>query len=217
MRGVAIDMAANQSGAAFRALLDLLRDAEQSFVSGPRAVADQVDVAEGYRHLTHLLGYALDLYLDADPEHPAFTPLASPTRKILGDNVDSLYHFAPLRGDRGYRIRRARGRRVYLAFCVYRCEPVRAASEGGVASGSPRAPPARRRHVRAGDDRRRPAPGLPRPQRHWPPDAVEPARARLGDAGQHLCTRRLPARPRRGARDRGPLAALHLLGGAALE
>ncbi len=31
---------------------------------------------------------------------PCFTPLASPTQKILGDNVDSLYHFAPLRGDR---------------------------------------------------------------------------------------------------------------------
>ncbi|MEK7414930.1 MAG: peptide ABC transporter substrate-binding protein, partial [Planctomycetota bacterium] len=54
---------------------------------------DALGVAEGYRHLTHLLAYALDLYLDADPERPVFTPLAAPTQKILGDNVDSRYHF----------------------------------------------------------------------------------------------------------------------------
>src|SRR2546427_3527009 len=113
----------HQSAAAFRALLDLLRDAEQTFVTGPRAVADGIDMAEGYRHLTHLLGYALDLYLEADPEHPEFAPLASPTRKILGDNVDSLYHFAPLRGDCRYRIGGVRGNAVYLAFCVYGGKP----------------------------------------------------------------------------------------------
>src|SRR5438874_6051206 len=90
---------------AFHALLDLLRDADGTFLAGDRAVTDPVDVAEGYRHLTHLLSYAFDLYLEADAERPAFVPLASPTRKILGDNVDSRYGFAPLRGDRAYRIR----------------------------------------------------------------------------------------------------------------
>src|SRR5690349_1278786 len=82
---------------AFRALLDVLRDAEASFLDGPRAPEDDLDVLEGYRHLTHLLSYGLDLYLEGDAERPSFTPLASPTRKILGDNVDSRYDFAPLR------------------------------------------------------------------------------------------------------------------------
>ena len=128
----------HQSAAAFRALLDLLRDAEQTFVTGPRAVADGIDMAEGYRHLTHLLGYALDLYLEADPEHPEFAPLASPTRKILGDNVDSRYHFAPLRGDRTYRIRGVRGDERYLAFCVYGGKPDGEWSERVVANVSQR-------------------------------------------------------------------------------
>ncbi len=111
------------SGRAFRELLDLLRDADETFLSGPRAGMDEIGVAEGYRHLTHLLGYGLDLYLEGDAARPYFTPLASPTRKILGDNVDSRYFFAPIDGRRSYRIRGRRGNEVYLAFCIYGGEP----------------------------------------------------------------------------------------------
>jgi hypothetical protein len=127
------------AGKAFRELLDLLRDADRSFTTEPRAEGlDALGVAEGYRHLTHLLSYALELYLEADPERPAFTPLASPTRKILGDNVDSHYFFAPLRGDRAYRIRGVRGNGVYLAFCVYGGKPDGEWSERVVANVSQR-------------------------------------------------------------------------------
>src|SRR5262249_35835828 len=110
-------------GEAWRELLDVLRDADQTFLQGPRADMDEIGVAAGYRHLTHLLGFAFDLYLEADAERPSFTPLALPTRKILGDNVDSIYHFAPVRGDRRYRIRGRRGNEVYLSFCVYGGKP----------------------------------------------------------------------------------------------
>jgi len=126
------------AGRAFHALLDTLRDADATFLEGPRADMDALGVAEGYRHLTHLLAYALDLYLEGDAERPAFTPLASPTQKILGDNVDSLYHFAPLRGDRRYRIRGRRGNEVYLAFCVYGGKPDGEWSERVVANLSQR-------------------------------------------------------------------------------
>jgi hypothetical protein len=127
------------TAAAFRALLDLLRDADATFTTDPRAEGmDALGVAEGYRHLTHLLGYALDLYLEGDPERPAFTPLAAPTRKILGDNVDSHYWFAPLRGDRAYRIHGVRGNGVYLAFCVYGGKPDGEWSERVVANVSQR-------------------------------------------------------------------------------
>jgi hypothetical protein len=88
----------SQGGRAFRELLDLLEGADETFLAGFRVIADEVGIAEGYRHLTHLLGYALELYFEGDPARPTFTPLASPTRKILGDNVDSLYHFALLDG-----------------------------------------------------------------------------------------------------------------------
>ena len=126
------------AGRAFHALLDTLRDADQTFLTGPRADMDALGVAEGYRHLTHLLAYALDLYLEGDAERPVFTPLASPTQKILGDNVDSLYHFAPLRGDRRYRIRGRRGNEIYLAFCVYGGKPDGEWSERVVANLSQR-------------------------------------------------------------------------------
>ena len=111
------------SGRAFRALLDVLRDADATFLIGPRAGLDELGIAEGYRHLTHVLGYALDLYLEGDPLRPCLTPLASPTRKMLGDNVDSRYFFAPLIGGRRYRIHGRRGNEVYLAFCVYGGKP----------------------------------------------------------------------------------------------
>jgi len=131
-------MTTTAAGRAFHALLDTLRDADQTFLTGPRADMDALGVAEGYRHLTHVLGYALDLYLEGDSERPVFTPLASPTQKMLGDNVDSLYHFAPLRGDRRYRIRGTRGNEVYLAFCVYGGKPDGAWSERVVANLSQR-------------------------------------------------------------------------------
>src|SRR6185369_18045585 len=132
------DDARSEAGGAWRELLDLLRDADRTFLEGPRADMDAGGIAEGYRHLTHLLGYAFELYLEGEPERPVFTPLAAPTRKILGDNVDSLYHFAPLRGDRRYRIRGRRGNEVYLAFCIYGGQPDGEWSERIVANISQR-------------------------------------------------------------------------------
>ena len=132
------DDAPTDAGRAWRELLALLRDADATFLTGPRAEMDEIGVAEGYRHLTHLLHYALDLYVEGDPERPRFTPLASPTQKILGDNVDSLYHFAPLRGDRRYRIRGRRGTEVYLAFCIYGGKPDGQWSERVIANVSQR-------------------------------------------------------------------------------
>lgn len=127
-----------ESAVAFHELLDLLRDADQTFAAGSRAVGEELSVVEGYRHLTQLLSYAFDLYLEADAERPCFTPLASPTRKILGDNVDSRYFFAPLSGDREYRIHGRRGSEVYLAFCIYGGKPDGEWSERVVANRSQR-------------------------------------------------------------------------------
>ena len=127
-----------KAGVAFRDLLDVLRDADETFLVGPRAVSDAVSVADGYRHLTHLLAYAPDLYLESDPERPSFTPLASPTRKILGDNVDSRYFFAAINGTCAYRIRGRRGNDVYLSFCIYGGKPDGEWSERVVANVSQR-------------------------------------------------------------------------------
>ena len=61
-------------------------------------------LAEGERALAHILETALFFWLEADPERPVFKPYVTPTRKLLGDNPDSLYFFAPIRDDRSYRI-----------------------------------------------------------------------------------------------------------------
>jgi hypothetical protein len=108
-----------ETTAAFHELLDVLRDGDRVFLEGPRAVADQVSVLEGYRWLTEVLGVALDCYLHADPAHPEFVKLVSPTRKFGGDNADAVYHFAPLDPARRYRVRGRMGDAVYLSLCVY--------------------------------------------------------------------------------------------------
>ena len=108
-----------ESGAAFRELLDLLRDADRTFVEGDREVTDEVSVAEGYRYLTDALHAALEIYLRSDARHPAFVPIVGPTFKWGGDNSDAFYNFAPVSSDLGYRVIGKRGDAVYIAVCVY--------------------------------------------------------------------------------------------------
>lgn len=127
-----------QSTTAFRELINLLRDADQTFLEGPRGEMDDINRVAGYRSLTHLLRYACELYLEADAQRPSFASLAGPTCKILGDNVDSRYFFAPLTGSSRYRIRGRRGDEVYLAFCVYGGKPDGEWSERVIANLSQR-------------------------------------------------------------------------------
>jgi hypothetical protein len=107
------------SSAVFRELLDVLRDADALFLDGPRAVRDETTVAEGYRWLTEVLSVALDCYVWADPAHPRFVEIVSPTRKFGGDNPDAYYYFTPVDPRRAYRVRGRKGDAVYLSICVY--------------------------------------------------------------------------------------------------
>ena len=62
-----------ETTAAFKELIDLVRDSDALFLEGPRAV-DAPSVLEGYRWLTEILSVALDCYLWADDEHPTLRP-----------------------------------------------------------------------------------------------------------------------------------------------
>ena len=73
--------------------------------------------------MLHLLSCGIDCYMESDPQRPGFIPLASPTKKILGDNTDSIYRFTAISGDRAYRISGTRGNDCYLAFTVYGGKP----------------------------------------------------------------------------------------------
>ena len=110
---------AYETTTAFHELIDLIREADQQFLTGPRAVADEVSVVEGYRWLTEVLSVALDCYLWADTARPTIVPIVGPTRKFGGDNADAFYDFAPLDPRRTYRLRGTRGDAVYLSITVY--------------------------------------------------------------------------------------------------
>lgn len=118
-----VEPSENRSHAAFDRLLEALREAADAGLGPEGGGFDEVDVAESYRHLTHLLSAAFDFYLEGDPERPVFTRMVSPTRKFLGDNPDALYHFAPIRGDRAYRVRGRRGEECYFSITVHGRNP----------------------------------------------------------------------------------------------
>ena len=111
-----------QSQQAFQKLLGVLQQADQSFLA-PNKQLDQQGMVDGYRHLAHLLSYGIDFYLENDPLRPHFTSLASKTRKILGDNVDSRYYFTQVRGDQVYKIKGKRRNSCYLSFAIYGGKP----------------------------------------------------------------------------------------------
>ncbi len=57
-----------ESTQAWHELLDGLRELDQTFLAGDRAVSGEHAVADGYRMLTTILGVGLDTYLYAEPE-----------------------------------------------------------------------------------------------------------------------------------------------------
>lgn len=103
---------------AFAELLELLQQGEQELLT-QRNQNDDVDFAEGYRHLFDLLGMGIEFYIQNDAERPRFVQIVSPERKVGGDNAHALYHFAPLRDDRAYRVRGHCGGTAYMGFTVY--------------------------------------------------------------------------------------------------
>lgn len=84
------------------------------------AATDPLEAAEGLRFVTRLLSAAVDMTVAyADPARPAFVRLMTDRRKFYGDNPDTDYDYASIRGRHGYRIAGERGTSSYLACCVY--------------------------------------------------------------------------------------------------
>lgn len=108
--------------AAWHEFLDGLRDLDQTFLTGPKAVDDDRGVSDGYRTLATAAGIALDTYLFADPSRPMLIDLVTPTRRDRrwgGDNTDCWYSFAPIDPARTYRVTGTRGDSAYFCFTVY--------------------------------------------------------------------------------------------------
>ena len=107
---------------AWRELVDVLRDADESFLDGSRGAFDADDVALGYRNLTSILAFAFGMYMRVDREWPVFqsSPKDPPGEKMLGEHPDVHYQWAAIRGDRRYRITGQRGDEAYLSFTAHR-------------------------------------------------------------------------------------------------
>lgn len=104
------------NGAAWNDFCDELKRLGEQ-VSRPEIPADPTTRAEGYRHLTHVLRSALDIFVDhADPDFPVFYRPCDEIVKYGADNPDNYYQKCIVRGDRTYRIRGRRGTISYLSF-----------------------------------------------------------------------------------------------------
>ena len=108
---------APESTAAFNELLDLLADVRDHYVL--ERFDDELDAVEGFRYICHLLSEGTELFVEADPDHPRFSPIVTPARKFLGDNPDALYYQAVIRGDRSYRITGRRDGQTYISFTIH--------------------------------------------------------------------------------------------------
>ena len=109
----------NDSKKAFNQLLDTLRGVAENYLVPERGINSETDKAEGFRYLLHMLSAGIDLYFEGDPERPAFVKIVSPTRKLMGDNPDAIYHFTRIRGDRSYRITGKKSSECYISFTVH--------------------------------------------------------------------------------------------------
>lgn len=116
---------------AMRHLLDLITSAQAAYLGPHFNITTADDIAEGQRLIAHLLETGLHFWLEADPERPVFKPYVTTTRKVLGDNPDALYFFAPIRDDREYRIRGNLAGATFTSFTVET-----GSGEGRAATGS---------------------------------------------------------------------------------
>lgn len=109
--------------AAFDELLGTLARIRDGYVNAEARGFDELETVEGFAYLIQMVGHVSEFLVEADRERPRFSLIVSPARKILGDNPDSIYHQAAIRGDRGYRIRGRRTGQDYISFTVHGTDP----------------------------------------------------------------------------------------------
>ncbi len=111
-----------QSQTALHQFLDIIRDADNTFLDPEKALDSQGKV-DGYSHILHLIQTAIDFYFHNDPLCPQFMLLANENRKLYGDNVDSVYYFSQVQANQEYIIEGQRFDSCYLSFCLYGGDP----------------------------------------------------------------------------------------------
>ena len=99
---------------------DRIRDAGR-LVFAEGVPDDPVVRAEGLRYLARHVAWGIDTAFDpATPDAPALARALGPTRKMGGDNPDSLYAGAPIDGRGTYRVSGTLGSAHMVMFTVSR-------------------------------------------------------------------------------------------------
>lgn len=113
-----------QSTAAFNEFIDALVAIRDGYVLHPDRFADsELDTVEGFRFVMQLISEGTELFAEADPDRPRFSSIVTPARKFLGDNPDSIYYQAVIRGGRSYRVSGVRDGQCYISYTVHGADP----------------------------------------------------------------------------------------------
>ena len=107
------------SGRAWAEFCDALKEVG-ALVLDPRAPADPLDRAEGYRFLMRLVRYGFEGFLEYnDPLAPKLHRGSHETIKIIHENPDNLYLGARVNGSQRYRIWGKLGTARWMSFNVH--------------------------------------------------------------------------------------------------
>ena len=107
-----------ESRRALAELLETLRDADERWVSPEWNLHTADDAVEAHRALMHYLQWGLVGLFERDPSAPRFQRLVTPSRKLLGDNPDTIYFEAPVSADYEYRVTGETMGATYLSISV---------------------------------------------------------------------------------------------------
>lgn len=111
------------TSAAYGRFVDTLARIGDEYATSDSRAFDELETVEAYGYVLQMVGHVSELLVESDRERPRFSLIVSPARKILGDNPDSIYHHAAIRGDRSYRIRGRRTGQDYISFTIHGTDP----------------------------------------------------------------------------------------------
>ncbi len=107
-----------QAEQALAKLLATLDELDANFAKPEWRLRGAQDFAEARRMLLHTLLHGLQVWLEADPERPFFTPFINSHKKLLGDNPDARYHSAVIDDRHRYRIFGNLADATYTSFTI---------------------------------------------------------------------------------------------------
>ncbi len=111
-------MTTTASGAAMDELAQLITAINADAGHARWRFVDDLDRAMYREFAMHSLHHALQFWLEADPVRPRWNRWFSPTKKLLGDNPDTVYYGTVVDPTRRYRIRGNTANACYTSFTV---------------------------------------------------------------------------------------------------